>query len=216
MLNCLLDLFQSPTERKRFAAGLPLAFSIVRQRMPAGNPAVGILREHVMIGYFFAVFGRDKITLPEAGNEREYDLILCGDPVSIKTVTGDVGVKILWTADTDQAQREIRRDYNPHSDILLVNIYWEQKRDSVFLIPTITQTDVMNSLGREIYLSSATGTNNRGIEIKRKAITELKRHPDTLCIEVDWALKNQHFPEPWDEWEKYWQKLIRNDLKKKR
>ena len=49
MNPCLCDLFRITEKRERFAKGLPVAFDMVRQRMPKSNPAVGILREHVIL-----------------------------------------------------------------------------------------------------------------------------------------------------------------------
>ena len=107
MNNCFYDLFLIQEKRERFSDGLPMAFDMVRQRMPKGNPAVGILREHVIIGFFVAEFGEHNVSVPEKGNERSYDVILCGQELSVKTVTNNGGIKILWTVDTEQVQREI-------------------------------------------------------------------------------------------------------------
>ena len=67
MNSCLDDLFLIPEKRNRFAKGLPTAFEMVRQRMPKGNPATGILREHISIGFFVAEFGGDDVDVPEKG-----------------------------------------------------------------------------------------------------------------------------------------------------
>ncbi len=204
MNSCLRELFETPEKRNRFAKGLPTAFDMVRTRMPKGNPAVGILREHVIIGFLVAEFGLDQVVVPERGNERSYDVVLCDGELSIKTVTGNVGVKILWTVDTQQVKREINIGYKPQHDILLVNIFWRETKESVFYIPVNVQQCVFDKLGREQYLSSATGTNNRGIEISRKSITTLKSHQDTIKIPVSWFPANMNYPDPWDEWDEYW------------
>ena len=184
-----------------------MAFDMVRQRMPKGNPAVGILREHVIIGFFVAEFGEHNVIVPERGNERSYDVILCGQELSVKTVTDNGGVKILWTVDTAQVKREINEGYRPEHDMLLVNIFWEQMADSVFYIPASVQQSVFDSIGSSQYLSSATGTNNRGIEIKRKTISALKAHPDTLRFPVYWTVRDVKYPAPWDEWKDYWESM---------
>ena len=196
-----------PDKRKRFANGLPVAFDMVRQRMPPGNPAVGILREHVIIGFFLAEFGLKNVEVPEKGNERGYDVVLCGGEISIKTVTGNQGVKILWTADTAQAQSAISEGYQPEHDILLISIFWGKQKDSAFYIPLSAQKNTLKCLGRDQYLSAVPGTNNRGIEIKRKAITALKKHQDTISISVDWTIEDTNYPAPWDEWDEYWRGL---------
>ena len=205
--SCLKKLFCMPDKRKRFANGLPVAFDMVRKRMPPGNPAVGILREHVIVGFFLAEFGPKNVEIPERGNERGYDVVLCSGEISIKTVTGNQGVKILWTADTAQVQSEISGGYQPEHDILLINIFWGKQKDSAFYIPLSAQKNILKYLGRDQYLSAAPGTNNRGIEIKRKAITALKKHQDTISISVDWNIEDTNYPAPWDEWDEYWRGL---------
>ncbi len=207
MNQCLRDLFLNPVRRNRFARGLPTAFAMVKQRMP-GNPAVGILREHVITGYLVAEFGQEKVQVPEKGNERSYDVVLCGEKLSIKTITGDVGFKILWTADTEKVYREIDTGYEPTHDILLINIFWDELKDSVFYIPLSAQQSVFNCIGRSNYLSSATGTNNRGIEIRKRAVKELKAHSNTFRMSVMWVPDHTKYPEPWDEWVKYWNTIL--------
>ena len=77
MNSCLYELFLIPEKRNSFAKGIPTAFDMVRQRMQRGNPAIGILREHIIIGFFVAEFGADNVDVPEKGNERGYDVALC-------------------------------------------------------------------------------------------------------------------------------------------
>ena len=205
MNSSLNNLFRMTDEIERFAKGLPVAFAMVRQRMPPGNPAVGILREHVIIGFFLAEFGPENVEVPAKGNERSFDVVLFGEEILINTVTGNQGVKILWTADTDQVKNEIAGRYQPECDMLLINIFWDECKDSIFYIPLSAQINTINHLGREKYLSVAVGSNHRGIEIKRSAITALKKHQDTISTPVDWTIKDTSYPAPWDEWEKYWQ-----------
>ena len=182
MNPCLCDLFRITEKRERFAKGLPVAFDMVRQRMPKSNPAVGILREHVILGFLQAEFGSDEVIVPEDGTERGHDVELCGEKLSIKTRTNAGGFKVIWTADSEYAQQEINEGYNPECDILLVNIHWNMNINSVFFIPMDVQDEVIGRLGRRNYLSSATGTNNRGIEIRTSAVTNLRNHE-----RMDWA-----------------------------
>jgi len=79
--------------------------------------------------------------------------------------------------------------------------------NSVFFIPMDVQDEVIGRLGRRNYLSSATGTNNRGIEIRTSAVTNLRNHERTLSFAVDWRIKSIKYPTPWDEWVKYWNNL---------
>ncbi len=207
MNHCLLDLFCLENKRNKFAKGLPIAFDIVRQRMPKSNPAVGILREHVIVGFLESEFGKANVSVPEDGTKRGYDVVLCGEKLSIKTKTGAGGFKVLWTVDTDYVQRELDQGYSPDYDLLLVQIEWGKKADSVFYITSDVQHDVLNGIGQDYYLSSATGTNNRGIEVRSGAVTKLRNHQDTISMPVDWRIENADYPKPWDEWVTYWGKI---------
>ncbi|MXV74307.1 hypothetical protein F4Z99_08510 [Candidatus Poribacteria bacterium] len=204
MNRCLYDLFLIREKRQHFAEGISIAFDMVRRRMPPGNPAIGILREHVLIGFFKSEFGSENVVVPEKGNQRSYDVILCDGELSIKTLTGDSGFKVLWTVDNEQVSNEIKSGYQPEHDIFLINIFWNRCMDSVFYIPLSAQHDVIDDIGRQKYLSSATGTNNRGISINKQAVTRLKMHSDTLSFAVDWRVKDVDYPDAWDEWIEFW------------
>ena len=182
----------------------PKAFDMVRKRMPKGNPAIGLLKEHVIIGFFEAAFGQARIDVPEDGTKRGYDVLLCGEKLSIKTRTNVGGFKVLWTVDNEYVRKEIKEGYFPESDILLVNIHWNTKRDCAFFIPVDVQEKVLEYYGRKNYLSSSTGSNNRGIGIQGSAVALLRNHKDTLSIPIDWCLDETNYPTPWDEWTNYW------------
>lgn len=89
-------------------------------------------------------------------------------------------------------------------DLFLINIFWDKCRDSVFYIPLSAQNDVIDHIGRQKYLSSATGTNNRGISIHKQAVKQLKKHSETLSFAVDWRVKEADYPDAWDEWIEFW------------
>lgn len=207
MNPCLIELFQQEEKREKIAKGLPIAFDMVSQRMPKGNPAIGVLREHVIIGFFIAEFGTDQVIIPEHGNKRGFDVDLCGHKLSIKTRTGMGGIKILWTSDTKSAEHEVLDGYYPSHDILLVNIFWEEYRKSVFYIPVSVQQNLLDEIGRLEYLKSATGTNNRGIEISSRAIKAFEHHEEVFSIPIYWGRQDITYPQPWDEWSNYWQNL---------
>ena len=91
--------------------------------MPKGNPAFGILREHVIIGFLAAQFGKENASEPERGNRHGFNVVLCGSKLSIITRARHGGVKIIWTVDTQQVEYEINEGYKPKHDLLLVNIF---------------------------------------------------------------------------------------------
>lgn len=205
MNPCLVDLFNNTEKIDKFAKWLPTMFDIVRHQVPEGNPAVGILREHVIIGFFVSEFGEKNVDVPTYGNKRSLAMELCGHKLSIKTRTGKGTIKAIWTSDTEKVEEEINEVYEPQHDILLIRIYWDEKMDSVFYIPLFVQESVLDTIGRSEYLKSATGTNNRGIEISAKALSLLEKHNQTMSFKVDWRTTNGNYPPPWERWCACWQ-----------
>ncbi len=202
MTNSLKKLFESDESLNRLVSGLPRAFEIVRQEMPPGNPAVGVLREHVIIGFFVTEYGAENVEIPEKGIERGYDVKLFGTKLSIKTGTGNAPPKVLWTVDPLQIGREISRDYKPTCDMLVVNIYWSKNRDSIFFIPVEVQ-QIVWAVMKDQYLDAKVGTNHRGISITRAAMTQLKAHEKTLKARVHWVESGIEIS-PHAQWETYW------------
>ena len=101
MNRCIVNLFNDEHKIEDFLERLPIAFEIVSNEIPPRNPAIGILREHVIIGYFISALGKDKVSVPTQGNERGFDVVVYDEKLSIKTVTGNGhgSVKVLWTVD---------------------------------------------------------------------------------------------------------------------
>ena len=205
MSHCLDALFGDRDRQDRFARLLPTAFDIVRQRMPRGNPAVGIVRQHIIVGFLVADFGAKQVLVPELGTTRGFNVMLGGEKLSISTVTKNAPVKVLWTADTQSVEREIGPQYQPVCDMLLVNIFWQQERPSVFWIPLEVQQDVLEDVGLDNFLQAPTGTNHRGISIPSRTMTVLKSHSNTRSLSVSWIPKQSKHPKPWEEWTEFWQ-----------
>lgn len=203
MNRCMVDLLNNQEKLRNFTLGLPTAFEIVEKQLPR-NPAQGLLREQVIIGYFRFVFGKDKVELPSNPNERNFDITLCGEHLAIKTVTGNnrTAIKVHWTSDNQRVEEEIAT-YYPRSDFLWITIHWNKTVNSIFYIPLSVQTEIYNSLGGSEYLERLTGTNNRGIPLSKEAFPMLKNHPNTLCREVTWA-KQGIDSNPYEQWETYW------------
>lgn len=202
MTFSLTKLFESDESLNRLVSGLPRAFEIVKQEMPPGNPAVGVLREHVIIGFFVTEYGTENVAVPEKRIERGYDVKLFGTKLSIKTVTGNALPKVLWTVDPLQIGKEISRDYKPTCDMFVVNIYWNKHRHSIFFIPVEVQQNVW-SVMKDQYLDAKIGTNHRGISISRTAMTELKDHEKTLTAKVNWVESGIEIS-PHARWKTYW------------
>ena len=205
MNPCIIELFSDRNATTKFTLGLPQAFERASLELPGGNPAVGFLREHAITGFFKGYFG-DRAKIPAEGNKREFDVDICGHQLSIKTVTGRGRVKVLWTADTYSVNAEIDGGYSPSCDMFLTRIFWEQKKESVFYIPKEVQIEVFESDGADNYLSSATMTNNRGIEISTLSMNTLQAHADTRKLSVNWEKLGIEYT-PYDRWEDFWKKV---------
>ena len=203
MNPCIVSLLNDENKVEHFVQNLPIAFEMASNEMP-GNPAIGMIREHIIIGYFISEFGIDKVTVPTQGNERGFDVFVCDEKLSIKTVTNDGhgSVKVLWTVDQLRADQEIRA-YQPEYDLFLVTIHWGHTRDSIFYIPTSVQLETHAQFGNMIYLNFRPGTNNRGITISTEAMKALKSHPNTLRREVTWTKQGLHYT-PYERWEEFW------------
>ncbi len=64
--------------------------------------------------------------------ESEIDVVLEGNPISIKTITGNNlnGVKAVWTVDPESA-RKFMDHYKPKCDILLAQICWKTDKGPI-------------------------------------------------------------------------------------
>jgi len=205
MNQCLTELFADKARIGHFLQKLPVAFEMAANEMPKSNPAIGILREHIIIGYLIGEFSKDRIMLPEMGNERAYDVVVCGEKLSIKTMTGSGldSLKVVWTADQEKIAEEIKGGYYPSSDMLLVIIQWNKTAESVFYIPHHVQSEIFHQLGSQDYLKAAMGTNHRGINISSLALKKLLDHTDTLKHKVNWVKQGLDYT-PYKRWEDFW------------
>lgn len=202
--QCLVDLFNDADRSARLVRGLPKAFEMAGLELPFGNPAVGFLREHALTGFFINVFGADRVNVPERGNKRGFDILICGQELSIKTVTGEGLVKVVWTVDQDMVLGELSGKYKPDCDLLLTRIFWNKTKPSIFYIPAEVQAEIHEGLGKGQYLKANTGTNHRGIEIRKPAMHSLLSHKDTLSLEVKWTKLGLDYT-PYTRWNDFWQ-----------
>jgi hypothetical protein len=130
--------------------------------------------------------------------------MVAGSGLSIKTITGEGGIKAVWTVDAESSKNFIN-NYQPKCDILLVKIWWGSKRESLFLIPLSVQLEIFKMLGRAGYLNlPKAGTNPRGIEFSKEAIGLMLSHRDTLRIPINWQRKPIEY-NVYERWVRYWE-----------
>lgn len=202
--SCIVDLFNDELKTKKLVTGLPRAFEMAAIELPKGNPAVGFLREHSITAFFISIFGVDKVEIPDKGNLPRFDIKVCNQELSIKTVTGgSADIKVLWTVDNKKVSEAIDGDYVPDCDMFLTQIYWGKTKESVFYIPVESQISVYDYLGGSKYLRSATNTNNRGISLSKQAKELLLRHADTLRLSVSWDKVGLEYT-PYTRWIDFW------------
>jgi len=165
---------------------------------------VGSLREKILIALLIYKFGEKNVETAIPITESEIDVKLFGYPISIKTITGIGGVKIIWTVDA-QKVREFSETYTPKCDILLVLIKWNST-GSFYYIPREVQQRIFNAIGRERYIKPPKpGTNPRGPEYSKEALLKLIKDPSTKSFDIEWHRHDIKY-EPYQRWIEYWQK----------
>jgi len=163
---------------------------------------VGSVREKILIALLIYYFGKENVETKLPITEPEMDCKLFGAPVSIKTITGLGGVKIIWTVDAQKA-REFRETYTPKCDILLALIRWEG-RGGLYYIPLEVQQQVFGTMGRNRYIHlPKPGTNPRGVEFEKEALLNLLKAKNTQTIEIEWRKSDIPF-DPYKRWVDYW------------
>lgn len=167
---------------------------------------VGSLRERIIVALLVYKFGDSNVQTELPITEPEVDVKLFKHPVSIKTITGKEfsGVKLIWTVDAQKA-REFQENYSPHCDILLVQINWDGI-GGFYYLPLEVQKDAFNKIGRENYIKlPKAGTNPRGVEITKEALSMIITNELSKSIEIYWK-KTKIKYNPYVRWIDYWKK----------
>jgi hypothetical protein len=128
MSDRLIEIFEDKTLINKVKTRLPYLFQLAElESSRAGKIGmeVGSLRERIIVALLIHKFGEPNVETEIPITESEVDVILFGQKVSIKTITGKgfAGVKLIWTVDAPKA-KEFRKTYYPHCDILLIQINW--------------------------------------------------------------------------------------------
>jgi len=167
---------------------------------------VGSLREKVISGLLIYKFGESKINTDIPITEPETDVVVAGKNLSIKTITGNGGVKAVWTVDAESSMRFIQ-NYEPKCDILLIQIWWNENKDSFFFIPIEVQREVFRKIGKDKYFKMPkAGTNPRGVEFSKEAIGMMLSNQKTLRIKINWIKKDMEY-NLYKRWVDLWQEV---------
>ena len=149
-------------------------------------------------------FGEANVETKIPITEPEVDAKLFGAPVSIKTFTGKrlKGVKLIWTVDPKKC-KEFQENYYPQCDILLVQINWNAQ-GGFYYIPLEVQKSLFDKIGRNNYIRlPKPGTNPRGVEITKEALSSLVENSQSKRIVIDWQRKKIEF-NPYKRWVDLW------------
>ncbi|MBI5682960.1 MAG: ThaI family type II restriction endonuclease [Deltaproteobacteria bacterium] len=209
------EIFEDNVFIERIKNKLPHLFSIAElESSRAGKIGmeVGSTREKILIAMLIYKFGERNVETQIPITESEVDVRLFGNPLSIKTITGNGGVKVIWTVDAPKAL-EFFETYTPSCEILLAHIKWDLKEEDIkksvntgglFLIPVDVQKRILNQIGKEKYLKlPKVGTNPRGVEISKDGLIMLLQDKETRCIEIVWKHSKMEY-NPYKRWVDYW------------
>jgi len=203
----LCELFEDEALSGKIKKRLPYFYQLAElESSRAGKIGmeVGSLREKIIVALLIYKFGESNVQTEISIIEPEVDVELCGQPISIKTITGSGfgGVKLIWTVDAQKA-REFRENYYPRCDILLVQIVWNG-RGGFYYIPLEAQESLFKTMGREQYIKlPIPGTNPRGVEITKEALSHLVCSKETKVIKIDWQRSEIDY-HPYKRWVDYW------------
>jgi len=190
MSSHLIEIFEDENLVDKIKRRLPYLFQLAElESSRAGKTGmeVGSVRERVIVALLIYKFGEANMETEIPITEPEVDAKLFGKPVSVKTITGRSfgGVKLIWTVDAEKA-KEFRENYYPHCDILLVQINWNDV-GGFYYIPLNVQKRLFDRLGRHNYIKlPKPGTNPRGVEITKEALSNLVGDSGSRSISINW------------------------------
>ena len=207
MISELAAIFEDKALIDRIKKRLPYLYQIAElESSRAGKIGmqVGSLRENIIVALLIYKFGADNVNTDISIIEPEVDVELYGHPISIKTITGKSlsGVKLIWTVDAEKAQ-EFLANYSPRCDILFVQIIWNNI-GGFYHIPVEAQKRVFDKIGTTKYIKlPKPGTNPRGVEISKEALSSLVEDKDAKVIEINWQKTDIEY-KPYQRWIDYW------------
>lgn len=164
---------------------------------------VGSVREKILIALLIRKFGKRAVLVDTPITAPEIDVKVFDRPISIKTLTGLSGIKLIWTVDAIQAI-QFAKKYKPSCDMLIAQMFWGKDLGGLFYIKKETQERVLTKTGRNNYIKlPKQGTNPRGVELSKDALSLLLSDKDTLKIPVNWIAKNTN-PDIYARWVEAW------------
>lgn len=195
---------------------LPYMFTVANIENSRGGRVgmeVGNARERIVVSFLTWKLGEQNVKTDIPTTLREVDVLVFGEQVSIKTITGSGGIKASWTVDAASVQ-DFLHSYRPSCDLLLVQIKWDLTQSQlvrglhpggVFHISQETQLKILRQMGPEAYVKPPKlGTNPRGPEITRMAVERLIGDSETFCVDIHWRTASVNIT-PFTRWIELWQ-----------
>jgi len=207
MSSRLTEIFEDEKLVDKIRKRLPYLFQLAElESSRAGKIGmeVGSVREKIIVALLVYKFGEVNVETEIPITEPEVDAKLFGESLSAKTITGKSfsGVKLIWTVDAQKA-REFQEGYYPHCDLLLVQINWNDL-GGFYYIPLEVQKKVFDKIGRDNYIKlPKAGTNPRGVEITKEALSSAVGYKEVRSIEIDWRKTKIDF-DPYKRWVDLW------------
>ncbi len=207
MATRLIEIFEDHALIEKIKRKLPYFFTLAElESSRAGKVGmeVGSVRERIIVALLIFKFGEANVECEIPITEPEVDANIFGEPVSIKTITGKGfgGVKLVWTVDAHKA-KEFRESYYPRCDMLLIQINWGDL-GGIYYIPLEVQKRIFAKFGRRKYFKlPKAGTNPRGVEITKEALSNLVDQQESKCIPINWHRTEKVF-NPYARWVDLW------------
>ncbi len=203
----LKRLFTDNSMKDKIRKKLPFLFQLAElESSRAGNVGmqVGSKREEILVALLIYKFGEEHVQTNIPITEPEIDVILFGNPISIKTISGPkpYGVKLIWTVDSKKAELFLKT-WQPKYDMILAHINWGSE-GALYYIPKEVQDYVFNRLGRDKYIKlPKQGTNPRGVELSNDATSMLIHSNKILSIQIKWRKVPIDY-HPFKRWVELW------------
>lgn len=203
-------LFDDKLIERRVKNKLPHLFQLAELESSRNGKIgmeIGSVRERILIALLMYKFGIDIVDPDIPIAAPEIDVIVCDEPLSIKTSTTKSdrwnSVKLIWTVDSKKSKEFMSR-YMPSCDILIAKINWGGV-GKLLLFSKKSQIEVLERIGRDRYIKlPKENTNSRGVEISAEALSILERCPDTRCIDIDFIREKIDYREVYTKWLDAW------------
>lgn len=206
MTDYLKQLFSDDEIIKRVKNKMPHLFQLAEvdsSRAGKLGMEIGSVRERIIIALLMYKFGEENVKTDLPITKPEIDVVLFNNPISIKTVSGNLaGVKLIWTVDSKKAL-EFSKNYYPAVDLLLTQIKWGET-GWFYYFPIQSQIKIYKKLGRKRYIKlPIQGTNPRGVEITKEALGMLAKEKETMRIDIFWKRGVVNY-DAYDRWLELW------------